>query len=47
MENILLVHAFYQQASEIIHTGYCYLHPLMENAFKKIPGITGPSKGIE
>ena len=43
--NHLLVKALAKQASEIMHTGYCYLDPIVERAAEKIVGITGLENG--
>ena len=43
--NSRIVNALNKQASEIIHTGYCYLNPAVENASEKILGITGLGNG--
>jgi len=40
-----LVNALGKQASEIMHTGYCYLNPIVEKAAEKIIDITGQENG--
>jgi acetylornithine aminotransferase len=43
--NPRLVNALYRQASEIMHTGYCYQHPVVEKTAEKILEITGLNNG--
>ena len=40
-----LVSVLSKQASEIIHTGYCYLNPIVEKAAERVVGITGLENG--
>jgi acetylornithine aminotransferase len=40
-----IVNALSKQASEIMHTGYCYLNPIMETASENILDITGLKSG--
>ena len=43
--NRRVVNALSKQASEIMHTGYCYQHPAAEKAAERITGITGLENG--
>lgn len=43
--NPLVVSAIGSRASEIMHTGYCYLNPVVEAASEKILAITGLKNG--
>jgi len=43
--NPSVVNVLNRQASEMMHTGYCYLHPVVEQAAGKILDITGLKNG--